>query len=62
MCANTNLVGDRRMPVLRELNERATLTEVVLEAVNEMESDTSSGLVDFPVECVQKVGIAVLEW
>ena len=36
--ANINVVGNCRMPVLGDLNERATSLEEVGEAVNEMKS------------------------
>ena len=32
------------------------------EAVNEMKSGKAPGLDGFPVECLKKCGIAVLEW
>ena len=45
------------------LNERATsLEEVGGEAVNEMKSGQAPGLDKFPVECLKKGGMAVLEW
>ena len=34
----------------------------VREAVNEMKSGKAPGLDGFPVECLKKGGIAVLEW
>ena len=48
--ANINVVGNWRMPVLGDLNERAMLEEVG-EAVNEMKSDKAPGLDGFPAEC-----------
>ena len=56
------IVGNWRMPVLGDLNERAISLEEVGEAVNEMKSGTAPGLDGFPVECLKKGGIAVLEW
>ena len=50
------------MPVLGDLNERAISLDDVREAVNEMRSGKAPGLDGFPVECVKKGGIAVLEW
>ena len=49
---NINVIGDRRMPVLGELNERAISIEEVREAVNEMKSGKAPGLDGFPVECL----------
>ena len=60
--ANTNVVGNWRMPVLGDLNERAMSLEEVREAVNEMKSAKAPGLNGFPGECLKKGGIAVLEW
>ena len=48
---NINLVGNWRMSVLGDLNERAISLEEVGEAVNEMKSGTAPGLDLFPVEC-----------
>ena len=45
-----------------DLNERAMLLEEVGEAVNEMKSGKAPGLDGFLVECLQKGGMAVLEW
>ena len=59
--ANMNVVGNWRMPVLGDLNERAISLEEVWEAVNEMRSGKAPGLDGFPVECVKKCGMAVLE-
>ena len=47
---------------MRELNERAISTEEVREAVNEMKLGKAPGLDGFPVGCLKKNGIAVLEW
>ena len=60
--ANINVVGNWRMPVLGDLNERAISLEEVGEAVNEMKSGKAPGLGGFPVECIKKNGMAVLEW
>ena len=49
------------MPVLGDLNERAISLELG-EAVNEMKSGKAPGLDGFPVECLKKGGMAVLEW
>ena len=49
------------MPVLGDLNERAISLEEVWEAVNEMKSGKAPGLDGFPVECLKKGGMAVLE-
>ena len=50
------------MPVLGDLNERAISLEEVGEAVNEMKSGMAPGLDGFPVECLKKGGMGVLEW
>ena len=60
--ANMNVVCNWRMPVLGDLNERAISLEEVVEAVNEMKSGKAQGLDRFPVECILKCGMAVLEW
>ena len=60
--ANVNVVGNWRMPVLGDLRERAISLEEVGEAVNEMKSGKAPWLDGFPVECLKKGGIAVLEW
>ena len=60
--ANINVVRNWRMPVLGDLNERAISLEEVKEAVNEMKSGKAPGLDGFPVECLKKDGMAVLEW
>ena len=54
---NTNVVGYRQIPVLRELIE-AILLEV-LEAVKEIKSGKAPGLL--PMECLKKGDIAVLD-
>ena len=56
------VVGNWRMPVLGDLNERAIALEEVGEAVNEMKSGKAPGLDGFPVECLKKGGMAALEW
>ena len=48
--------------MLGDLNERAISLEEVEEAVNEMKSIKPKGLDGFPVECLKKGGMAVLEW
>ena len=60
--ANINAVGNWRMPVLGDLNERSISLEEVGEAVNEMKSGMVPGLDGFPVECLKKGGMALLEW
>ena len=42
--------------------EAAISLEEVGEAMNEMKSGKAPGLDGFPVECLKKGGIAVLEW
>ena len=60
--ANINAVGNYRMPVLGDLNERARSLVEVREAVNEMKSGKAPGLDGFKVECLKTGGTAVLEW
>ena len=60
--ANINVVGSWWMPVLGDLNERAISLEEAGEAVNEMKSGKAPGLDGFPVECLKKGSMAVLEW
>ena len=60
--ANINAVGNWRVPALGDLNERAISLKEVGEAVNEMKSGKAPGLDGFPVECLKKGGMAVLEW
>ena len=60
--ANINVVGNWLMLVLGDLNERAISLEEVGEAVNEMKSAKAPGPDRFPVECLKKGGMAVLEW
>ena len=59
--ANINVVGNWRMPVLGDLNGRAISLEKVGEAVNETRSGKAPGLDGFPVECLKKGGMAMLE-
>ena len=59
---NINVVGNWRMPILGDLNEKAISLEEVGEAVNEMKSGKAPGLDEFQVECLNKGGMAVLEW
>ena len=47
---NINAVGNWRMPVLIDLNERAISLEEVWEGVNEMKSGKAPGLDGFPVD------------
>ena len=60
--ANINVVGNWQMPVLGDLNERATSLEEVEEAANEMKSGKDPGLDVFLVESLKKGDMAVLEW
>ena len=55
------IVGNWRVPVLGDLNERAISLEEVGEEVNEMKSGKAPGLDGFQVECLKKGGMAVLE-
>ena len=48
--------------MLGDLNERAISLEEIREAVNEMKSGKAPGPDGFPVECLKKCGMAVLEW
>ena len=48
--------------MLGDLNERAISLEEVGEVVNGKKSGTAPGLAEFPVECLKKGGMAVLEW
>ena len=47
--------------LLGELNARAISIEKVREAVNEITSCKASGLDGFPMECLKKGGMAMLE-
>ena len=60
--ANINVVGNWRMPGLRDFNERDISLEEAWGAVNEIKSGKAPGLDGFPVECVKKGGMAELEW
>ena len=59
--SNVNVVGNLRMPVLGDLNERAILLEEFGEAVNEIKSGKAPGLDGFPVECLKKGGMPMLD-
>ena len=48
--------------MLGDLNERAISLVEVREAVNEMKSGKAPGLDGFPVECLKKCVMEVLEW
>ena len=48
--------------MLGGLNERAISLEEVWETANEMKSCKAPGLDGFPVECLKKCGMVVLEW
>ena len=52
--ANINVVGNYRVPVLGDLNQRAISLEEELEAGKEMKSGKTPGLDGFPVDCVKK--------
>ena len=60
--ANINVVGNWRVPVLGDLNERAISLQEVREAVNEIKSGKAPGLDEFQVKSLKKGGMAVLEW
>ena len=62
MEANINVFGNWWMPVLGDLNETAISLKEVGDSVNEMKSGKALGLDEFPVECLKKGGMAVLEW
>ena len=59
---NINVVGNWRMPVLGDLNEREISLEEEGDEVNKMKSGRAPGLDVFPVECLNNGGTAVLEW
>ena len=59
---NINVVGNWWTPMLRDSNGRAISLLEVREAVNEIKSGKAPGLDGFPVECLKKGGMAVLEW
>ena len=48
--------------MLGDLNEIAISLEEVGEAVNEMRCGKAPGIDGYPVECLKKGGMAVLEW
>ena len=48
--------------MLEDLNERAISLVELGEAVNETKSGKAPGLDGFPVECLKKGGMAMLEW
>ena len=48
--------------MLGDLNERAISWEDLGEAVNEMKFGMAPGVDGFPVECLNKGGMAVLKW
>ena len=60
--ANINVVGNWRMPMLGDLNEREISLVEVREAVNEMKSGKVPWLDGFQVKCLKNGGMAVLEW
>ena len=60
--ANINVVGNWLTSMLGDLNVRAISLVEVREAVNETKSGKAPGLDGFPVECLKKGGMAVLEW
>ena len=60
--ANIKVVGNWRMPVFGDLNERAISLEEVGKAVNEIKSGKAPGLDGFRVEYLKECGMAVLEW
>ena len=59
--ANINVVGNWWTLMLGDLNGSAISLEEVREAVNEMKSGKAPGLDGFPVECLKKGCMAVLE-
>ena len=60
--ADVKEAGNWRMPVLGDLNGKAMSVEEIREAVNEMKSGKALVLNEFPVECLKKGGMAVIEW
>ena len=62
--ANIDVVGNWRMPMLGDLNERTISMEEVSigEAVNLIKSGKAPGQDSFPVLCLKKGGMPVLEW
>ena len=59
--ANINVVGNWRKPMLGDLKGRAISLVDVRETVDKMKSGKAPGLDGFPVECLKKGGMAVLE-
>ena len=59
--ANINVVGNWRMPAFGDLNEREISLVEEGVAVKEMKSGKAPGLDRFPVECLKKSAMAVLE-
>ena len=60
--ANINVAENWQTPMLGDLNGRAISLVEVREAVNEIKSGKVPLLDGFPVECLKKGGMAVLEW
>ena len=60
--ANISVVDNWRMPMLGDLNGRAISLVEIREAANEMKSGKAPRLDGFPVKCLKKGGMAVLEW
>ena len=60
--ASINVVGNWRKPMLGDLNGRVISLVEVRAAVNEMKSGKAPGLDGFPVECLKKGCMPVLEW
>ena len=60
--ANINVVGNWRMPVFGDLNEKGISLEGVGEAVDEIKFGKAPSLDGFPVEYLNKDGMAMLEW
>ena len=56
--ANTNAFGDRRLPVLGELNEAPISIEELREQMDEMKSRKAPGLDGFAAKCLKKCGIS----
>ena len=54
---NINAVGNWRMPVLVDLNERAISLDEIGEAVKEIKSGKAPEQDGFPLECLKKGGI-----
>ena len=62
MDIDINAVGNRRRPVLGELNVRAISIDEVRKAVNEIKSGKAPGLNEFPVKRLKKDSIAMIKW